>query len=179
MITRTWKERVVWRDHLEKYCNLWLKATASPSPPCRENARRIYTLTSHSFPPFSYCCFALAEPKLKPEDKGTHWFSTRSSVFFGHRRGCRRLESDVEGWTDSIQASTIIDLEMGKKSWLSMLQSTLVYPWSFDYTFKQYPCWLSIYISPRNTLDFISHLNIPVGQASLAAIAVVTSTLFL
>ena len=82
MITETWKEgwwlgpgkrELRGGDHLEKYYNLWLKVAASPSPFCRENAGEHMPSTSFSFPPFSYCCFALTEPRLKPESKRNHW----------------------------------------------------------------------------------------------------------
>ena len=241
MITETWKEGwwpgpgkrgLCGGDHLEKYYNPWLKITASPSAPCREKAGEHIPSTSLSFLPFSYCCFALTETRLKPESKRNHWVSMNppamretwvwslgwedplerawqptpvflpgespwagetsglqpmgsqrvgydsapkhrtahmcSSVSLGHRR----MESDVEGWTDSIHTITVIDLDLPCFNLLScileffiiLLSNTLV------------SCPSIFLLGP---LGFISHLSSAVGQASLAAISVITSTSFL
>lgn len=181
MITRTWKRDLCGGDSLEKCCNLRWKVTASPRPPCRERAKGIYTLTSLPFPPFSYCCSELPEPKLKWEGKGAYWCNTYSSGFLGHQIGCRRLESGDEGWTNRIHTGTVHrlgtwvrDLDFSWGADLSLL-SCILDPLIICISNTVVGC-SSLFL--LGTLCFISHGNILVGRTSLAVFAVITSTWF-
>ena len=97
---------------------------------------------------------------------------TCSSVSLGHRRGHRRMESVIEGWTDSIHTMTIIDLDFLHFNLLSRILELLIV--HLSNTLVSCP---SIFL--LGPLGFISHLSTAMGQVSSAAIAVITSTLFL
>ena len=84
----------------------------------------------------------------------------------------RRMESDAEGWTDSIHTVTITDLDLPHFSLLSCILELLIT--HLSNTLVSCP---SVFL--LGPLGFTSHLSTAVGQAPLAAISVTASTLFL